>query len=320
MAGLIRMEDCPKKRVARALLDSYHEVGGINRIDCSNLPSKPAVALMCEDLLRLLFPGFHDEEPIASENLDELTERRIFELVARLAPEITKSLSYSEQRGGVHDQNAEELVCDFLSSLPELRRLLSTDVEAAYEGDPAATSVEVIIVSYPATEAIAIQRAAHVLYGKGVPLIPRMMTEWAHARTGIDIHPGAQIGSHFFIDHGTGVVIGETCRIGNRVKLYHGVTLGARSFPKDAEGRVLKGSKRHPDVEDGVTIYPNATILGGRTVIGKDSTIGANVFLRDSVPPSTLVSTEGATQKFLNKETGQELETQTSDALPATLP
>ena len=320
MAGLIRMEDCPKKRVARALLDSYHEVGGINRIDCSNLPSKPAVALMCEDLLRLLFPGFHDEEPIASENLDELTERRIFELVARLAPEITKSLSYSEQRGGVHDQNAEELVCDFLSSLPELRRLLSTDVEAAYEGDPAATSVEVIIVAYPATEAIAIQRAAHVLYGKGVPLIPRMMTEWAHARTGIDIHPGAQIGSHFFIDHGTGVVIGETCRIGNRVKLYHGVTLGARSFPKDAEGRVLKGSKRHPDVEDGVTIYPNATILGGRTVIGKDSTIGANVFLRDSVPPSTLVSTEGATQKFLNKETGQELETQTSDALPATLP
>jgi serine O-acetyltransferase len=147
-----------------------------------------------------------------------------------------------------------------------------------------------------------------------------MMTEWAHGRTGIDIHPGAQIGSHFFIDHGTGVVIGETCRIGDHVKLYHGVTLGARSFPKDAEGRVLKGSKRHPDVADNVTIYPNATILGGETVIGKGSTIGANVFLRDSVPPATLVTTEGATQRFLNKETGQELETQPPEALPATLP
>ena len=318
--GLVRMEDCPKKRVVRALIDSYHHVGGINRIDCSNLPSKRAVATMCEDLLRLLFPGFHDEEPIASEDIDALTERRIFDLVSRMVPEVAKSLSFSEQRGGVHEQSAEELVCDFLACLPQLRLLLSTDVEAAYEGDPAATSVEVIIVSYPAIEAIAIQRASHVLFGNGVPLIPRMMTEWAHGRTGIDIHPGAQIGSHFFIDHGTGVVIGETCRIGNHVKLYHGVTLGARSFPKDAEGRVLKGSKRHPDVEDNVTIYPNSTILGGKTVIGKDSTIGANVFLRDSVPPATLVTTEGATQRFLNKETGQELETQPPEALPATLP
>jgi len=315
------MEDCPKKRIARALVDSYHGMGGINRIDCSNLPSKRAVASICEDLLRLLFPGFHDEEPIASEHLEALTERRIIDLVARLSPEAAKSIAFSEQRGGQHTRSAEDLVCAFLSSLPDIRRLLRTDVEAAYEGDPAATSYEVIILSYPAIEAIAIQRLAHVLHGLGLPLIPRMMTEWAHGRTGIDIHPGAAIGSHFFIDHGTGVVIGETCRIGNQVKLYHGVTLGARSFPKDVEGRVVKGAKRHPDVEDGVTVYPNATILGGRTVIGQGSTIGANVFLRSSVPPFTLVSTEGAAQRFLNKETGLELETpDPSDVIPAPLP
>ncbi len=314
------MEDCPKKRIAQALVDSYHQTGGINRIDCSNLPSKRAVTAICEELLRLLFPGFHDEDPIGSEDLESLTEKRIIDLVNRLGTEVAKSLSFSEQRGGVHERGAEEIVCEFLSSLPRIRGILRTDVEAAYEGDPAATSYEVIIVSYPAIEAIAIQRLAHVLHLMGVPLIPRMMTEWAHGRTGIDIHPGAAIGTHFFIDHGTGVVIGETCRIGNRVKLYHGVTLGARSFPKDAEGRVVKGEKRHPDVEDGVTIYPNATILGGRTVIGEGSTIGANVFLRASVPPDTLVTSEGAAQRFINKETGQELETQPPEVLPASLP
>ncbi|MEM0968549.1 MAG: serine O-acetyltransferase EpsC, partial [Verrucomicrobiota bacterium] len=189
----------------------------------------------------------------------------------------------------------------------KVRQLLRTDVEAAYEGDPAATSYEEIILSYPAIEAIAIQRLAHLLYEKQVPLIPRMMTEWAHNRTGIDIHPGASIGSHFFIDHGTGVVVGETCQIGAHVKLYHGVTLGARSFPKDADGKIVKGNKRHPNVEDHVTIYPNATILGGKTTIGQGSTIGANVFLRTSVPPATLVTTEGAAQRYLDKSTGESL-------------
>jgi serine O-acetyltransferase len=170
-----------------------------------------------------------------------------------------------------------------------VRKLLQTDVQAAYEGDPAARSYDEIILAYPGIEAIAIQRLAHVLYSEGVPLIPRMMTEWAHAKTGIDIHPGAQIGSHFFIDHGTGVVIGETCVIGSHVKLYHGVTLGARSFAKDEQGNLVKGIKRHPDVEDYVTIYPNAIILGGDTVIGARSTIGANVFLMKGVPPDTLL-------------------------------
>jgi serine O-acetyltransferase len=182
-----------------------------------------------------------------------------------------------------------EVCRKFLSRLPVVRKLLQTDVEAAYEGDPAARSFDEIILAYPGIEAIAIQRLAHILYREGVPLIPRMMTEWAHSKTGIDIHPGAQIGSHFFIDHGTGVVIGETCVIGSHVKLYHGVTLGARSFAKDEHGNLVKGIKRHPDVEDNVTIYPNAIILGGDTVIGARSTIGANVFLMKGVPPDTLL-------------------------------
>jgi serine O-acetyltransferase len=166
---------------------------------------------------------------------------------------------------------------------------------------PAALSKEEVILSYPFVEAIAIQRLAHRLYRDGAPIIPRMMTEWAHSRTGIDIHPGAAIGSHFFIDHGTGVVIGETCRIGNNVKIYHGVTLGARSFAKDDSGIILKGLKRHPEVKDNVTIYPNSTILGGDTIIGEGSTIGANVFLMQSVPPHSLVIYEEKQLSILNK-------------------
>jgi serine O-acetyltransferase len=186
------------------------------------------------------------------------------------------------------EAKAEEVLTRFLSELPLVRRVLWTDIDAAYEGDPAARSYEEIILAYPALEAIAIYRLAHLLYDK-VPLIPRIMTEWAHSRTGIDIHPGAQIGSNFFIDHGTGVVIGETTEIGARVKLYHAVTLGARSFQKDEHGKIKKGGKRHPTVEDDVTIYPGSTILGGETVIGARSTIGGNVFLTQSVPPDSLV-------------------------------
>jgi serine O-acetyltransferase len=175
------------------------------------------------------------------------------------------------------------------------------DIDAAFEGDPAAKSHEEIILSYPALEAIAIQRMAHLLYNNEVPLIPRVMTEWAHSRTGIDIHPGAKIGSHFFIDHGTGVVIGESCEIGARVKLYHGVTLGARSFQKDEHGKIKKGGKRHPTVEDDVTIYPNSTVLGGETVIGARSTIGGNVFLMQSVPPDSLVFYEEKQLRVVHK-------------------
>ncbi len=290
---------CKNEKIAEGLIESYAEVGGINHIDCMNLPSKRAVAAICESLLQLLFPGFHDEEPVASNQIRQLTGARIDAVMTRLEAEVAKGLS--DEAARPPDESVHRIVCDLMDSLPAVRRLLRTDVEAAYEGDPAAKSFEEIILSYPCIEAIAVQRVSHILYRAGVPLLARMMTEWAHGRTGIDIHPGASIGSHFFIDHGTGVVIGETCEIGDHVKLYHGVTLGARSFPKDSDGRVVKGIKRHPRVEDGVTIYPNATVLGGETVIGEGSTIGANAFLHGSIPPHSLVAIEPIAHRVLDK-------------------
>jgi serine O-acetyltransferase len=197
----------------------------------------------------------------------------------KLNVEVRRSLRLRDGNGNHHEE-AMKLVCDFLVRLPTVRELLQTDVKAAFEGDPAARSSEEIILAYPGLEAIAIQRSAHLLYKAGVPLLPRMMTEWAHGRTGIDIHPGAEIGAHFFIDHGTGVVIGETCSIGEYVKLYQGVGLVARSL---SAGQALAGVKRHPTIEDHVTIYAGATIVGGDTIIGARSTIGANVFLMESV-------------------------------------
>jgi serine O-acetyltransferase len=283
------------------VLASYREIGGINNIDGSNLPSKRAIAQICEDLLQILFPGFHDEQPVATEQVNEITSSRIASVAERLQVETFKSLRLQEPN--CPSRRATEIVTHLVRELPSVRDLLRTDVEAAYEGDPASTSFDEIIVGYPCIEAIAIQRIAHALYREELPLIPRIMTEWAHGRTGIDIHPGAGIGGHFFIDHGTGVVIGETCRIGSHVKLYHGVTLGARSFQKDEEGKIKKGGKRHPDVEDWVTIYPNATILGGETVIGARTTIGANVFLMESVPPDSLVRNERALVNIVSKKT-----------------
>src|ERR1700682_1593562 len=281
------------------ILASYQEVGGINNIDGSNLPSKRAITQICEDLLQILFPGFHDERPIATEKLPQITSDRILSIVDRLRVEAFKSLRLNEPE--CPSRRADQIVLHLIGELQPLRQLLQTDVEAAYEGDPARTSYNEIMVSYPCVEAIAIQRLAHILYRERLPLIPRIMTEWAHGRTGIDIHPGAEIGSHFFIDHGTGVVIGETCEIGARVKLYHAVTLGARSFQKDEHGKIKKGGKRHPTVEDDVTIYPNATVLGGETVIGARSTIGGNVFLMQSVPPDSLVFYEEKQLRILHK-------------------
>lgn len=281
--------DCEIRDIVDQLQASYKEVGGINRIDCSNLPSKRAVGAVCEDLLRLAFPGFLDDEAVASGELELETNSRVSKVITALKKEVTRSVRLGSDNAD-DPPAAQRLVCDFLKQLPELRRVLRTDVDAAYDGDPAAKSIEEIILAYPCLEAIAIQRMAHVLYKAGLPLIPRMMTEWAHAKTGIDIHPGATIGSHFFIDHGTGVVVGETCVIGQHVKLYHGVTLGARSFPKDESGNPIKGNKRHPNVEDSVTIYPGATILGGETTIGARSTIGANAFIMQSIAPDSLVA------------------------------
>lgn len=278
-----------EEHAVEELLQTYSETGGINYLDVAAvLPSRAAVDALCADLMSLMFPGFRGEALVRSEDLPETTRRRVQSLRTRLKAEICKSFGSTRTPQDV-ESRAEEILADFISQLPELRKMIWKDIDAAYEGDPAARSYEEIVLAYPSLEAIAIQRMAHLLYEKELPLIPRMMTEWAHSRTGIDIHPGAKIGPHFFIDHGTGVVIGETCEIGARVKLYHVVTLGARSFQKDDQGRIKKGGKRHPTVEDDVTIYPNSTVLGGETVIGARSTIGGNVFLVQSVPPDSLV-------------------------------
>ena len=283
-------------KITEQILGSYETGGGINNIDGSNLPSKRALAVICEDLLQLLFPGFHDQEPIHSAHLRRVTGHRIFSIADRLKEEVCKSLRLREP--GCPETAAETLLLEFLNELPAVRKLLRTDVEAAFQGDPAASNFDEIILAYPFIETIAVQRSAHVLYRLGLPLIPRIMTEWAHSRTGIDIHPGATIGSHFFIDHGTGVVIGETSLIGPHVKLYQGVSLIARSL---AGGQALRGQKRHPTIEENVTIYANTTVMGGDTVIGAGSTLGASVFLTHSVPPRSLVYYEEKELRILDK-------------------
>ena len=213
----------------------------------------------------------------------------------KLTQQISRALRHDYDGDATHvdfESLAQQKAVDMLRRLPELRLVLEQDVEAAYVGDPAAKSAHEIIFCYPGLEAVTIYRLAHELLLLGVPLIPRMMTEFAHFRTGIDIHPGARIGAGFFIDHGTGVVIGETCDIGKNVKLYQGVTLGALSFPRDAAGNIIRGMKRHPTLEDDVVVYANATILGGDTVIGHHAVIGASLMLTHSVEPYTVVTLE----------------------------
>lgn len=285
--------------LADQLIGSYARVGGINHLDGKNLPSKTAIAQITIDLLRLLFPGFFDERSIHSSQLKMEIATLLDSALEHLEEEVYKSLAYGgPQKSKDSAKQAHHLTLDFLGNLPRIRDLLQTDVEAAYQGDPAALSREEVIVAYPFVEAIAVQRLAHELYLQKVPLIPRIMTEWAHARTGIDLHPGARIGSHFFIDHGTGTVIGETAVIGKHVKLYQGVGLVARSL---SGGQTLKGQKRHPTIEDNVTIYANATIVGGETIIGEGSTIGASVFLNQSIPPNSLVTYEKIDIKVTRK-------------------
>jgi serine O-acetyltransferase len=284
------------------LMASYAQAGGINHLDGKNLPSKRAIALITADLLRLLFPGFFDEKLVHSSAIRAGTSALLESVLASLEDEVSKSLEYNPPpelpKKGLRPI-AHTLTVEFLASLPRIRELLQTDTEAAYSGDPAALSKEEVIVAYPFIEAIAVQRLAHELYLKNIPLIPRIMTEWAHARTGMDLHPGAQIGSHFFVDHCTGTVVGETTIIGSHVKMYQGVGLVAKSL---AAGQQLRGQKRHPTIEDRVTIYAGATIMGGDTVVGEGSTIGANVFLTTSVPPNSLVVQEEANVKVMNKK------------------
>ena len=283
------------------LIASYACVGSINHLDNKNLPSKTAIAAITVDLLRLLFPGFFDEKSIHSSELRVKTANLMDSVAGRLEDEIYKSLEYApREKLAKKDLRpaARAVTLDFLGNLARIREILNSDVEAAYNGDPAALSKEEVIVAYPFIEAIAVQRLAHELYLKEIVLIPRIMTEWAHSRTGMDLHPGATIGSHFFVDHCTGTVVGETTLIGKHVKLYQGVGLVARSL---AGGQQLRGQKRHPTIEDHVTIYAGATIMGGDTIVGSGSTIGGNVFLMHSVPPNSVVLYEEGRVNILSK-------------------
>lgn len=285
------------------ILDSYYEIGGINHIEGPKLPSRVAMHQIVEDLEAIIFPGYHEEEPARVEHLKFTVGERVSRVARNLTEEIQKCLCF--QRGIEHDDHcghpaaahaedekgyedcrarAEDITNEFIARIPELRRRIRLDVEAALTGDPAAQSREEVILAYPGIEAVLVYRLAHELFIRDVPLLPRMMTEYVHGRTGVDIHPGATIGDYFFIDHATGVVVGETTVIGDRVKVYQGVTIGALSVKKDEANR-----KRHPTIEDDVTIYAGATILGGNTVIGAGSIIGGNVWITSSIPPGSRI-------------------------------
>lgn len=294
-------------KIKQELLESYRSHGGINHMDGPNLPSRDGVDALATDLMHLLFPGYFEKRILTKQEFDEALEERLHHFHQNLAKEIAKCLPFrQEEQAGGRDPQGEAR--HLMSALAPIRGLLRTDVEAAYIGDPAAMNFEEIILAYPCVLAISLYRVAHVMYERRIPLLPRMITEYAHRRTGIDIHPGAQIGSHFFIDHGTGVVIGETTTIGSHVKLYQGVTLGARSFKVDESGKVVKGVKRHPDLEDNVTVYSGATILGGDTRIGANSVVGANVWLMESIPANSLAYYKGENLMIRNREKNDKVE------------
>jgi len=264
--------------------------------NCLNQTSKAAIIQVLNDLRALILPGIYETETIDFDELEKITGVR-FRNVAIALSQIIETVLMEHCRFGKHKKadctecqtDAQKHTITIMEALPGLRAQLEKDISAAYDGDPAAKSFEEIVLSYPSFEAISIFRIAHMFYALDIPLIPRIMTEYAHGRTGIDIHPGATIGERFFIDHGTGVVIGETCTIGKNVKLYQSVTLGAKSFPVDENGVPIKNIKRHPDIGDNVIIYAGATILGGNTMIGENSVIGGNVWLTHSVPKNTQV-------------------------------
>jgi serine O-acetyltransferase len=284
--------------LTRQIVATYTEVGTINHLGHCPLPNYDVIIEAIEALKEILYPGYRRREGLHLGNVTYHVGDLIDGLHDKLTTQIGRALRHEASSRTAADAEidyealGQAKAIQFLEQLPDVRRVLALDVQAAYEGDPAVKSTDEVIFCYPGLEAVTIYRLAHVLWNLEVPLIPRMMTEWAHSKTGIDIHPGARIGRHFFIDHGTGVVIGETCEIGEHVKLYQGVTLGALSFPTDGDGHLVRGTKRHPTIEDRVVIYANATVLGGQTVIGHDSVIGSSVWLTRSVGPRTTVVLE----------------------------
>jgi len=281
--------------ITESIIASCDDQECFTHIDYEPIPSEGNVVDIIDKLREVLFPGYYAKEKIDPVNLKYNIGQTVSVLFDMLSEQIAHSIRHDCFRYDLPcsecDQQGQKVSLDFLASIPAIRKMLATDVRAAYEGDPAAKSYDEIIFSYPGIFAVTVYRVAHKLFKLKVPLLPRIMTEHAHSLTGIDIHPGADIGESFFIDHGTGVVIGETTEIGKNVRIYQGVTLGALSLPKDA-GEKLRGKKRHPTIEDDVIIYSGATILGGDTVIGARSVIGGNVWITESVSPDTKVILE----------------------------
>ncbi len=303
---LERKENLPE--LTDLIVATYEEIGTIHHLGHCPLPSTEAIVQIAQSIKEVIFPGYRKRQNLHLGNVVYHIGNLVDSLHDQMTQQIARALrhDYSQKQNNECAESEEidfekigqEKTIKFLESIPEIRRMLAKDVQAAYEGDPAAHGLDEIIFCYPGLEAITIYRIAHSLYQIDVPLIPRVLCEWAHNRTGIDIHPGATIGDSFFIDHGTGVVIGETCDIASNVKIYQGVTLGALSFPRDEKGNLIRNIKRHPTIEEGVVIYANATVLGGTTVVGANSVIGASVSLMKTIPPNTVVTIEKPSLKF----------------------
>jgi len=286
------------------IVDSYVAESKTRHIGRGYMPSRQEVIRIIDLLFEISYPGYFGRQQLSAKNVRYHVGEMLPKLAQAVYMQSFLALCHNNETQGKYDPNgpadqsrpldssARELTTQFLEGIPAVREILALDVEAAFDGDPASANTDEVIFAYPGLIAVTVYRYAHELHRMEVPLIPRAMSEWAHLRTGIDIHPGAQIGKSFFIDHGTGVVIGETTEIGNNVKVYQSVTLGALSFLKDERGRMVRGYKRHPTVRDNVTIYANATILGGDTVLGEGSTIGGSTFVTSSVPAGcTVIST-----------------------------
>lgn len=282
--------------VIAALAESYRTDARGARIGRQVLPSREKTIEILELAFQIFYPGIYGRQDLEEEELRFHLGALVATFRSKLARQLELSLCYGAEQEGAQASaqgcgpHAKKLAGNLVAKLPKLRAMLVADAQAAYDGDPAASSLDEVVLAYPGLRAVTVHRLAHELYLMGVPILPRIMSEWAHAETGADIHPGARVGASFFVDHATGVVVGETTDIGNHVKLYQGVTLGALSHPRDDQGRVIRNTKRHPTVEDGATLYANATVLGGATVVGSESIVGGSVFLTKSIPKRSRVA------------------------------
>ena len=284
--------------IVTGILQDYQQGRDIDKIDLFRHPDKAIITDMIRKLLRIVYPGYYRDKSYRHYNIEHHLSMLIEDVMFNLNRQLILVFQASGMEAAEAEEKAQQVSLDFFREIPNVRAMVQTDVQAAYDGDPAATSKDEVIFCYPGLFAITVYRLAHVLYTLKVPMLPRIMTEHAHSVTGIDIHPGATIGRYFFIDHGTGIVIGETTIIGERVKIYQGVTLGGLTT---RGGQSLRGHKRHPTIEDNVTIYAGASVLGGETVIGRDSVIGANSFITKSIAPCTTVSIKSQELQFKSR-------------------